>query len=181
MKYLYFAAALITLSIAASAQAQKSDDLPDSPGYSSSATAVPTSSFVTVRRPAPVVNDGFLHSRINRILVASEFTSRFLDAVSTRQFENDPCHCIYERGHFYGTFSLAPVMASGVGAYSYSIAMASAFTFGSRALWNHGEHSRHRTIYHLAARAVLAFDLHSELEDPINNWRLIATNGKRGF
>lgn len=122
----------------------------------------------------------YLQNGINRALVASETSARLLDFVSTAQFEHDPCGCIVERGHFFGTFSLAPISRSTPASFAYQMGMAATFSGVSRELWKESQ-KHHSRLLRLASRGVLLYDLRYEVEVPINNWRLIATNGKKGF
>jgi hypothetical protein len=122
----------------------------------------------------------YFTNTLNRALVASDTTANFLDALSTYQFEHDPCNCIVEKGKFYWTFSLAPISKSTVGNFSYRMADAVVTTAISRKLWSMSQR-HHSRILRLASRGVLIADLISESREPINNWRLISTGGKKGF
>lgn len=127
----------------------------------------------------------YFHNTLNRSLAASEMSARFMDAVSTHAFEVDPCKCIHEVGKFYGTFSLAPISANTPALFAWSMGMAALHIEASKKLWDVGQRARPKTFkrraFTLASRGVLIYDLRYEVEAPINNYRLIATNGKKGF
>jgi hypothetical protein len=95
--------------------------------------------------PQPALKQPFLSSRVNRSLVAAEFTTRLLDAISTEQFIHNPCHCFHEAGSFAFAAQHAPLQ------YGYSLGVAAGYTMLSKELWKHG----HRKL----ARGVLMFDI----------------------
>lgn len=50
----------------------------------------------------------FRSHRFNRMLIATEFFARGLDALSTHNKLNDPCGCYREASHFFG-LNMSPV------------------------------------------------------------------------
>lgn len=128
----------------------------------------------------PEAPQPYFHNALNRALAASEASTRLLDFISTYQFEHDPCGCIFERGHFYGTFSLATVSKSTPLSFTYQAGMAGVVILASRGLWKASQ-KHHSRLLRMASRGVLLYDLRYQVEEPVNNWREIATNGKRGF
>lgn len=133
--------------------------------------------LATALSPAP---QPYTANTLNRSLVAADFAGHLTDAISTHQFEVDPCHCIVEKGTFYGTFSLAPVSRSTPALLGYSLGLSAANVMVSRKLWQMSQ-KRHSKALRLASRAVLMYDIGVEGRVSINNWRLIATQGKKGF
>ena len=113
----------------------------------------------------------FFANRANRALVTADLNVRLLDALSTRQMLTNPCNCFHETGHFWGMFPLAPMASTTAGQFAWSTGMAAGNTLAAGLLWRHGEHSRHRKLYDLAARAVLAQDITvNAATGPIHNW-----------
>jgi hypothetical protein len=122
----------------------------------------------------------YFANTLNRSLAIGDIAGHFLDAISTYQFEHDPCGCVHEIGTFYGTFSLAPISKSMAANFGYQLGLGAANIAVSRELWMAGR-KRHSWFLKFASRAVLAYDIGVETRAPINNWRLIATGGKKGF
>src|SRR5471030_3210055 len=89
----------------------------------------------------PKLKFDFLASRTNRMLASGEITTRFLDALCTRQALTNPCRCIEEEGNLFGV-SLKSVARSRW-VYPYALGMASSNILFSRMLWNYGRTSRH--------------------------------------
>jgi len=123
----------------------------------------------------------FFANKLNRSLVATEIGSRIFDALSTHQMLTDPCHCIREKGSFYGLFPMRQIASSEVGFYAYSLSYATAQIEISRLLWNRSQRSRHAKLYRFASRAVLVVDATNESALVINTRRLIATRGRHGM
>jgi hypothetical protein len=115
----------------------------------------------------------FRSDNYNRLLVATEFWTRGLDALSTHQKLNDPCRCYREASRLFG-LDMTPVLKSEVGAYSYSLGIATAYSFISAKLWNAGkEHPRHARLLQRLSRALLIGDSSMEITADIHNFSLI--------
>lgn len=131
----------------------------------------------------PAAPEPYLHNGINRSLVSADFSIRLMDAVSTRQFMTDQCHCFHETGSmFLGFVSLKPIAASAPAMYAYSLGVATVNTLASSYLWRRGERSKNRhakSLYRFAARAIpLADGSFDAVVGPVNNWRLMANGPK---
>ena len=119
----------------------------------------------------------FFASRTNRMLASGAVTTRFLDALSTRQAVTNSCRCIDEGGSLFGV-SLKPIAESGW-VYPYALGMASSNIFFSRMLWNYGSTSRHPKLLHFASRAILVFNISTNAyQGPVNNWTTLHSLGK---
>ena len=115
----------------------------------------------------------FRSDKFNRSLVATEFWSRGLDAASTHRKLNDPCGCYREASRFFG-LDMTPVFKSEVGAYSYSLGVATAYSFISTKLWNESKrHPRHARLLQRLSRSLLIFDSSMEITADIHNLRLV--------
>src|ERR1700733_653583 len=139
------AAAILILSIFAVTVAN-CEDLPESP--------------IITTTPSRPVTQPFLANRLNRSLVAGEFTVRLLDAISTRQALSDPCKCLVEKSLPQFIAKSTPLMLS------YSLGTAAAYTFVADKLWKH-----HKRL----SRGLLMFDIsYDSAVGPKNNWHNIA-------
>jgi hypothetical protein len=85
-------------------------------------------------KPAtPIKRDfhSYLQSSFTRRLIVADYSVRILDAVSTRQFMNNPCRCIVEK-------QIGPIAGSAWGMTAYSLGVATAVEYGAYKLWQHG-------------------------------------------
>lgn len=156
--------------LAVGAALVSAEEVSTTPGINTQLTATDI-----LAQPKPKYD--FFASRTNRMLASGEVTTRFLDALSTRQALTNPCKCILEEGSLFG-ISLEPVAKSGW-AYPYALGMASSNILASRMLWNYARTSRHPKLFHFAARAFLAFDISTNAyKGPANNWANLHRLGK---
>src|ERR1700723_1992050 len=89
---------------------------------------------VLVEAPkAPIERDfhAYLHSRTTRALILGDYGVRILDAVSTRQVQDNPCKCMHED-------ELGPIVRTSLGMTAYSLAVATGIEFTAYKLWQHG-------------------------------------------
>lgn len=158
------------------------------PYSSSTTTAVATNSIpdapIPMPLPASIRAASILNSRssdfktfrsdhFNRLLVANEFWARGLDALSTHRKLNDPCGCYREASQFFG-LDMTPVFKTEVGAYSYSLGVATAYSFIAAKLWNAGkEHPRHARLLQRLSRSLLIGDSSMEITADIHNFGLM--------
>jgi hypothetical protein len=93
-----------------------------------------TRETVSAASPAnPIERDfhAYLQSPLTRRLIKADYSVRILDAVSTRQFMTNPCHCMHED-------QLGPIAKSSIGMTAYSLGVATAVEYGAYKLWQHG-------------------------------------------
>jgi hypothetical protein len=115
----------------------------------------------------------FRSDHFNRLLVANEFWARGLDALSTHGKLNDPCRCYREASRFFG-LDMTAVFKTEVGAYSYSLGVATAYSFIAAKLWNAGkEHPRHARLLQRLSRSLLIGDSSMEITADIHNLSLM--------
>ena len=111
----------------------------------------------------------FRSDRFNRTLLVNEFLARGLDAWSTYRKLNNLCGCYREGSHFFN-MSMTPVFETGVGAYSYSLGIATAYSLISARLWNASkDHPRHARVLQRMSRALLITDSSMEYTAVIRN------------
>jgi hypothetical protein len=111
----------------------------------------------------------FSASNTNRMLVATEFWARGLDALSTHQNLTNPCNCYHEASRFFG-LDMTPVFKSSVGAYSYSLGIAATYSIVSATLWNASKnHPHHERLLRRLSRALLMGDSAMEIAADIHN------------
>lgn len=115
--------------------------------------------------PAPT---SFLASKVNRALVITEFSVRLTDAYTSHRNLNDPCHCFTETSSLFGE-NLTPVFKSSVGAYSFSVGVATGVTLISWWLW---KRHRHPKVFHGIARLGLMEDSAFDADADVNNIHL---------
>jgi hypothetical protein len=156
--------------------------------YSDSITsAVETSSIPNAPKPtlpasirgASILNfhsagfKTFRSDRFNRLLVVTEFWSRGLDALSTYNALNNPSWCYREASRFFG-MDMTPVFKNPVGACSYSLGVATAYSFVSTKFWNAGKnHPRHAEFLRRLSRSLLLGDSSMETITDIHNLSLM--------
>ena len=69
---------------------------------------------------------------------------------------------------------MTPVFKSELGAYSYSLGVATAYSFISAKVWNAGKtHPRHARVLQRLSRSLLIFDSSMEIAADIHNLRLV--------
>lgn len=120
---------------------------------------------------------GLVSDRINRVLIATEFGARGLDAFSTHSMLNNPCRCYRESSHFFG-LNIGPVFESATGAFSYSFAVATACSLISAKLWNRSkEHPRHARLLRRLSRALLIGDSTMEITADFRNLDISRSSG----
>ena len=108
------------------------DDIGRNPGeYNSS-----SGEFLGVSRvlpQSPIKRDfhAYLQSPFTRRLIVADYGVRLLDAISTRQVQLNPCHCMHED-------ELGPIVKSSIGMTAYSLGVATAVEYGAYKLWQHG-------------------------------------------
>ncbi len=181
-------ALVLSMSISAVAQTVK-QALPDEPSTTlnvqnnSLVAVLPFSSSVerSMIAPAPLPSvrelraPRFTTSKLNRGLIATEFSARFMDGLTTRIDLTDPCRCHKESSEFFG-LPLQPVMSTTPGAMAYSLGVAAAYTFAANWAWRQGyKHPRHLRIWHAASRLMLVGDSTMELYAVGNNLYLGTT------
>ena len=114
----------------------------------------------------------FSASKVNHLLVATEFWTRGLDAFSTHRDLNDPCGCYHEGSHFLG-LNLTPMMKTTVGAYSYSLGIAAMYSMLSAKLWDAGkDHPRHARLLRAISRTLLVGDSSMEMTVDVRNFTI---------
>jgi len=147
-------------------------------------TAVATTSIADAPNPVPLPASvraasiqnsrssdfkSFRSSKFNRSLVATEYWVRGLDALSTYNKLNDPCRCYHEASRFFG-LDMTPVFKSEIGAFSYSLGVATAYSLISAKLWNAGKrHPRHARLLQRFSRSLLIGDSSIEITADIHN------------
>lgn len=181
-------ALVLSMSISAVAQTVK-QALPDAPSTtlnvqnSSLAAVLPFSSslegsMIAPAPPPPVPErraPRFTASKLNRGLVVTEFSARFMDGLTTRIDLTDPCRCHKESSEFFG-LPLQPVMSTTPGAMAYSLGVAAAYTFAANWAWRQGyKHPRHLRLWHAASRLMLVGDSTMEVFAVSNNLYLGST------
>jgi hypothetical protein len=115
---------------------------------------------------------GFTSSKVNRGLIATEFSARFLDGLTTRIDLTDSCQCHSESSELFGA-SLQPVYSTTAGAMAYSLGVAAAYTFAADWAWREGnKHPRHLRLWHAASRLMLMGDSAMEFYLVRNNLTL---------
>jgi hypothetical protein len=111
----------------------------------------------------------FSANNTNRMLVATEFWARGLDALSTHQNLTNPCNCYHEASRFFG-LDMAPVFKSSVGAYSYSLGIAATYSIVSARLWNASKNHPHQEkLLKRLSRGLLMADSAMEIAADIHN------------
>ena len=141
--------------------------LPEAP---SPAASLVSSSSIAPVQPAPEKEfKRFSASNTNRMLVATEFWARGLDALSTHQNLTNPCNCYHEASRFFG-LDMTPVFKSTVGAYSYSLGIAATYSIVSATLWNASKnHPHHEKLLRRLSRGLLMADSAMEIGADIHN------------
>jgi hypothetical protein len=181
-------ALVLSMSISTVAQTVK-QALPDEPSTTlnvqnnSLAAVLPFSSSLErpmiAPSPPPPVRElrppRFTASKLNRGLIATEFSARFMDGLTTRIELTGPCRCHKESSEFFG-LSMQPVMNTTPGAMAYSLGVAAAYTFAANWAWRQGyKHPRHLRLWHAASRLLLVGDSTMEIYAVSNNLTLRST------
>lgn len=152
-------------------------DVTASPVFSSSTAAVSAPlirSISSVKPPSYAKSRPFLTSRLNRTLIATEFSTRGLDAYSTHRGLNNPCNCYHEESHIFG-LNLGPMLKTNAGAYSYSLGVATIYSFVSAKLWNASQnHPRHARLLRALSRDLLIGDSSMEGAVDVSNFSAMA-------
>lgn len=143
----------------------------NSPGVAPSpamALVVANPNIPVTSRPSPDFHP-FFSQRLNRMLVATEFWARGLDAYSTHRDLNDPCKCFHEGSRFLG-LNMTPMFKTTAGAYSYSLGLATAYSFLSARLWNASkDHPRHARLLRTLSRVLPIGDSSMEVNADVHN------------
>jgi len=114
----------------------------------------------------------FRSDNFNRMLLATEFWARGLDAVSTRNKLTNRCMCYREGSRFFG-LDMTPVFKSDAGALSYSLGVAAAYSILSAKLWNASKnHPRHAKLLQRLSRSLLISDSSIEITTDVHNFDL---------
>ena len=145
------------------------NSIPDAPNSMPLSASIRAASIMNSR---PADFKTFRSDHFNRLLVATEFWARGLDALSTHKKLNDPCNCYHEASRFFG-LDMTPVFKTEVGAYSYSFGVATAYSLISAKLWNSGkEHTRHTRLLRRLSRSLLIGDSSMEITTDTHNLSL---------
>lgn len=115
----------------------------------------------------------FSANKVNRTLVATEFWARGLDAFSTHQKLTNSCMCYHEASRFFG-LDMTPMLKTTVGAYSYSLGIATTYSFISAKLWDASkDHPRHARLLRTLSRALLIGDSSMEITADVHNLSIV--------
>jgi hypothetical protein len=133
-----------------------------------------TSATARAPKPRPREFRKFRSDSFNRVLVATEFWARGLDALSTYDKLDNPCICYREASRFFG-LDMTPVFKSRAGAYSYSFGIAAAYSLLAAHLWNAGrDHPHHARLLQRMSRLLLIGDSSMEIAAGMHN--ILLTN-----
>jgi hypothetical protein len=163
--------AMLAIAFSCWGETGKDDALPDAPKPNANVTAEAAGAGLAaaVTRPPtlPAKPESFWHNSLNRSLVAGDFATRFLDALTTEEAMRDSCRCLKETGE-PAFIAKSPALQ-----YSLSLTEAAGVAYAAGKLWKHG----HRKL----ARGVLMLDIVGDgTRGAANNWREMATKGKGG-
>ena len=101
--------------------------------------------------------ESFWKNKVNRTLVATEFSTRMLDAYTSHYNATSSCHCTVEVGTIFGIWSMKPIVKNEAADYSFFVGVAAGTSELSSWLWNARPH-RHPKFMHAVSRLVLAAD-----------------------